>query len=50
MTRISKNIFSMLEIVSLGLILGGDAVTLLMVSRIDVRDGVMALPVIVWSQ
>lgn len=40
-TRMSKKIFSKLEMVSLGLILGGDAVTLLSVSRIDVRDGMM---------
>jgi hypothetical protein len=33
--------------VSLGLSLGGLAVTLLMVSRIDVRDGTMGLPVLV---
>lgn len=40
-TRISKKIFSKLEIVSLGLILGGCAVTLLIVSRMEVRDGMM---------
>lgn len=49
-TRMSKNIFSKLEMVSLGLILGGEAVILLMVSRIDVREGTMGLPVEVWSQ
>jgi len=49
-TRMSKNIFSKLEIVSLGLILGGDAVTLLIVSRIDVLEGTIELPVLVWSQ
>jgi hypothetical protein len=37
----SKKTFSMLEMVSLGLILGGEAVTLLMVSRIDVLEGTM---------
>ena len=37
----SKKIFSKLEMVSLGLILGGDAVTLFSVSRMDVRDGMM---------
>lgn len=40
-TRMSKKIFSKLEMVSLGLILGGDAVTLFSVSRMDVRDGMM---------
>lgn len=48
--RISKKIFSMLEIVSLGLILGGEAVTLLIVSEMDVREGMMGLPEMVWSQ
>lgn len=46
-TRMSKKIFSKLDMVSLGLILGGCAVTLLMVSKIDVRDGMMGLPVLV---
>lgn len=40
-TLMSKKIFSKLEIVNLGLILGGWAVTLLMVSKIEVRDGIM---------
>jgi hypothetical protein len=40
-TRMSKKIFSKLEMVSLGLILGGDAVTLFSVSRIEVRLGMM---------
>jgi hypothetical protein len=46
-TRISKRIFSKLEMVNLGLILGGEAVTLLMVSRMEVRDGMIGLPVLV---
>lgn len=46
----SKKTFSTPEIVSLGLILGGCAVTLLMVSIIEVRDGLMLLPVMVLSQ
>jgi hypothetical protein len=37
----SKKIFSKLEMVSLGLILGGEATTLFSVSRMEVRDGVM---------
>lgn len=49
-TRISKKIFSKLEMVSLGLIFGGDCVTLLMVSRIEVLEGRMEFPVMVWSQ
>lgn len=49
-TRMSKNIFSKLEIVSFGLSFGGCAVTLLRVSRIEVRDGTIWLPVLVWSQ
>src|SRR3569833_468300 len=48
--RMSKKVISMLEMVSLGLILGGEAVTLLIVSEMDVRDGRMGLPVMVWSQ
>ena len=48
--RMSKKIFSMLEMVSLGLILGGEAVTLLIVSEMEVRDGRIGLPEIVWSQ
>ena len=36
-----KKIFSKLEMVSLGLIFGGDVTTLEMVSRIDVREGRM---------
>jgi len=46
----SKKIFSKLEMVSLGFSLGGDAVTLLRVSRIEVLEGTMLLPVLVWSQ
>lgn len=46
----SKKIFSKLEIVSLGLISGGEAVTFEMVSRIDTREGTMGLPVMVMSQ
>lgn len=40
-TRMSKKIFSKLEMVSFGLSLGGCAVTLLIVSKIEVRDGTM---------
>lgn len=46
----SKKIFSKLDIVNFGLILGGCAVTLLMVSNIEVREGMIELPVLVWSQ
>jgi hypothetical protein len=49
-TLISKKNFSNAEIVNFGLILGGLAVTLLRVSRIEVREGTMGLPVLVWSQ
>lgn len=49
-TRMSKKIFSKLEMVNFGLIFGGCAVTLLMVSNMDVLDGMMELPVLVWSQ
>ncbi len=45
--RISKKNFSKLEIVDLGLILGGEATTLGMVSRMEVREAMMELPVIV---
>lgn len=41
MTRMSKKIFSKLEMVSFGLSFGGCAVTLLRVSKIEVRDGTM---------
>lgn len=41
MMRVSKNIFSRLEMVSFGLIFDGEAVTLLSVSRIDVREGMI---------
>ena len=41
---------SKLEIVRLALILGGEATTLGSVSRIDVREGMIAFPVIVVSQ
>jgi hypothetical protein len=41
---------SKLEIVRLALILGGEDTTLGRVSRIDVREGMMAFPVIVVSQ
>lgn len=37
----SKKIFSKLEMVSFGLSFGGCAVTLLTVSKIEVRDGTM---------
>jgi hypothetical protein len=46
----SKMIFSKKPMVSFGLSLGGFAVTLLTVSRMEVRDGTMGLPVLVWSQ
>lgn len=49
-TLISKKIFSKLEMVSLGLIRGGEEVTFEMVSRIDTREGTIGLPVIVISQ
>jgi hypothetical protein len=48
--RTSKNIFLKLEMVSFGLIFGGDATTFGIVSRIDVRDGMMKFPVMVVSQ
>merc|ERR1712093_862381 len=41
---------SKFEIVGLGLILGGEATTFGIVSRMDVRDAMMELPVIVVSQ
>jgi hypothetical protein len=41
LTRMSKKIFSNDEMVNFGLILGGDAVTLFRVSRIEVREGKM---------
>jgi hypothetical protein len=37
----SKKIFSKLEMVSFGLILGGEVTTLEIVSRIEVREGRM---------
>jgi hypothetical protein len=43
----SKKIFSTLEMVSFGLILGGDCVTLLRVSEMDVLEARMGLPVMV---
>ena len=46
----SKKIFSKLEMVSFGRIKTVGAVTLLMVSKMDVREGKMELPEIVWSQ
>lgn len=46
----SKKNFSKLEIVDLGLICGGDLETLPIVSRIDVREGMIKLPLIVVSQ
>ena len=47
---ISKKTFSMLEMVNLGWSLGGEAVTLVRVSRIEVREGTIKFPVLVWSQ
>jgi hypothetical protein len=43
-------ICSKLDIVRFALILGGEATTLGSVSRMDVRDGMIAFPVIVLSQ
>jgi len=47
---ISKKNFSKFEIVDFGLILGGERMILGIVSRIEVREAMMALPVIVVSQ
>lgn len=38
------------EVVDLGAILGGEAMTLGMVSRMEVREGTIGLPVMVVSQ
>jgi hypothetical protein len=46
----SKKNFSKFEMVDLGLIFGGELTTLGSVSRIDVRDAVIELPVAVLSQ
>jgi hypothetical protein len=46
----SKMTFSNREMVNLGGILGGDVTTLLSVSRIEVRDGIISCPVMVVSQ
>lgn len=46
----SKKNFSKLEIVDLGFIFGGETTTLGSVSRIDVRDAMIELPVMVVSQ
>jgi hypothetical protein len=48
--RISKKNFSKFEMVDLGLIFGGEMTTLGNVSRIDVRDAMIELPVMVVSQ
>lgn len=40
----------MLPIVDFGLRTGGEEMTFGMVSRIEVRDAIMLLPVMVWSQ
>lgn len=45
-----KRTRSKLEVVDLGLIFGGEAMTLGRVSRMEVRDGTMGLPVMVVSQ
>lgn len=47
---ISKKNFSKLEMVDLGLIFGGEMTTLGSVSRMDVRDAMIELPVTVLSQ
>ena len=48
--RISKNTFEKFEMVYLGLIFGGDVITLGTVSRMEVRDGRMGLSLMVVSQ
>jgi hypothetical protein len=47
---ISKKNFSKLPIVDLGLIVDGEATTLRIVSKIEVRDAIIGLPVSVISQ
>jgi len=47
---ISKKNFSKLPMVDLGLIVGGEATTLRIVSKIEVRDAIIGLPVSVVSQ
>jgi hypothetical protein len=47
---ISKKNFSKFEMVDLGLIFGGETTTFGSVSRIDVRDAMIELPVMVLSQ
>lgn len=46
----SKKNFSKFEMVDLGLIFGGEETTLGIVSRIEVLDAMMKLPVMVVSQ
>jgi hypothetical protein len=46
----SKKNFSKLEMVDLGLIFGGEATTFEIVSRIEVLEAMIKLPVIVLSQ
>lgn len=46
----SKKNFSKEEMVDLGFILGGEATTLVIVSRMEVREAMMELPVMVVSQ
>ena len=48
--RMSKISSWMLPIVDFGLRTGGEEMTFGMVSRIEVRDAIMLLPVMVWSQ
>jgi hypothetical protein len=47
---ISKKNFSKLPMVDLGLIVDGEATTLRIVSKIEVRDAIIGLPVSVVSQ
>jgi hypothetical protein len=47
---ISKKNFSKLPMVDLGLIVGGEATTLRIVSKIEVRDAIIGFPVSVVSQ
>lgn len=48
--RMSKKTFEKFEMVYFGLILGGDVITLGIVSRMDVRDARIELSLIVVSQ
>lgn len=48
--RIVKSKWPKKEFLFFGLILGGEATTLGRVSRMEVREGTMGLPVIVLSQ